>query len=126
MSQKIGVSPAKGKLGERDAIHVPIVLARAMTQLRPSANVKFLDNTLTTVKLVPELGRHGIVDPFYPDAMIQVGTLVYIFLVPDAVINLSHHWELDVEDFDAGEFEYEEEEKDYSGDEGDGCAGCYS
>jgi len=137
MVMKIGQLSATGVPGTRDAMHVPVCLVKTRElNLQPGDNVRFVGDNFTSVRKCGKDNRHGIVDPFV-EKQIKPGDLFWIFLVPEIVGNLVHHFDIepqavdqadlveaDLDDGCAGCYESQEvEEEEY---DDDGCAGCYN
>lgn len=81
-------------LGRRDAFHVPAVLASSGETILRGEHVAFIDSEFTYVTPSSYFDRHGIVDPFTNERMIPPGTLFWVFLIPEAVGNLAHHFDI--------------------------------
>lgn len=73
---------------ERDAVHVAVAPVTAGEDLQPGVNVGF--NPDGTVGIVSPL--IGIIDPFLSRGP-NKGQRCYVFLYPNTVTSLRHHWE---------------------------------
>jgi hypothetical protein len=102
----------EAQLGERDAFHVPCILARSLYTVQGGQSVLFTDEQLRQAD--PSMAnldnRHGIVDPFIKIA--NPGEMFWVLLNPNLVTKLNHQFEVNLE-IDELEPEYDE------------CSGCY-
>lgn len=79
-------------IAERDAVHVAVFPALAAEMLAPGVPVKFDQNGRAI-----ECGRDdrqsvGIVDPFLTEQVIRAGQRFWVFLYPNTVTGMRHHW----------------------------------
>jgi hypothetical protein len=86
----------------RDAIHIAVYASKARRQLDAGQRVGIEPNGIwaddasegSDVNLKPI----GIVDPFLPrlhnywDAGVEAGQWFYVWLIPNTITGLSHHW----------------------------------
>ena len=118
MTMKIGEIATTGEVGKRDAMHVPVVLVTTLDKLKAGDSIQFVDSANTRVEKSDKIGRHGIVDPFI--GTLKPGNRFWVFLVPEIVGNLVHHYDIMINN----KVEVEEDEED-DDDDDDGCSGCY-
>lgn len=90
--------------GTRDAVHVPIVIARfkeskdvkeqlkSMDELKPGQWVKFVDDKYIDFVLSDQENGHGIVDPFLDD--VGVWDDIRILLRPGITTPVRHQYEI--------------------------------
>lgn len=80
---------------QRDAIHIavlPCVLGE--DYLSPGEPVRFLaGSTDTIISARYGAAGFGIVDPFLTDYGLKKGDKVWVYLTPNTVTGLRHHWE---------------------------------
>ena len=82
---------------ERDAFHVAVLPVVAGTNLKGGQPVDLKgdknDNGLYTV--VKSKGNPiGIIDPFLPsDQRVEKDQIVYLWLMPNTVVGMRHHWQ---------------------------------
>lgn len=113
-------NPGNCQAGLRDAIHVPIVIAYSAQALRPGDHVRFTDDKFTTVVKDTTGNPHAIVDPFIKN--LNKGAFFNVILFPGTMANLTHHYEMTIDDVPKiVQEEEDEEEEDYY----DGCRGCW-
>lgn len=74
---------------ERDAVHVAIIPVSSMVSLQPGQHVGLID--LERMLVGPSPNPIGIVDPFLRSA-VQCHNKFHLFLYPESIINLRHHW----------------------------------
>ena len=72
---------------KRDAIHVAIAPVFAAERLAPGQHVGFIGDTVGACK-----NSIGVVDPYLQAAVFK-GDRFWLFLYPNTVTSLSHHWE---------------------------------
>ncbi len=107
--------------GHRDAYHIAAILVHnAVYQpIQPGENVKFTHSDYDQVEICEREERHAIVDPFIKEE-IPAGHKFLVFLEPELVIDLTHHFTIneptsnifiDIEEAEPGDY-YDE------------CAGC--
>lgn len=89
---KIG-EDAKGELGRKDAFHVAAILMNCKDSLRAGDSVKILN--ATSVELCDRGVRHGVCDPF-ASVIIPPNTLVWVYLEPKIVGDLTHKFEINL------------------------------
>lgn len=79
---------------ERDAIHVAIAPVVAGDTFNPGTHIGFLDE-VSTVEGEKAVGpcktNIGIADPFLKQTIIK-GQRFYVFLYPNTVTSIRHHW----------------------------------
>lgn len=80
-------------LGKRDAFHVPGVVVFSRETIEPGSNVRFVDGTNDQVMNCLKSDRQAVVDPFI-DGDLLPGQMFWIFLCPEIVGNLVHHFEI--------------------------------
>jgi hypothetical protein len=96
MGMKIGETTRDTTMtGTQDAFHMHAVLVQSDKPLDAGDNVRFTDNTFTKVERCGKRERHAIVDPF---AEIGSGELFWVLLAPNKTSNLSHKFDIDIED----------------------------
>lgn len=76
-------------LAQRDAIHVAIAPVEAGHLLQPGDHVSLSDGK--AVHMNQGGAMIGIVDPFLTEA-VQAGQRFYLFLYPNTVTGMRHHW----------------------------------
>lgn len=81
----------EGKVVQKDAIHIAVFPATAMTTLRPGDRVNLVPG-LTTHVVANALSSIGIVDPFL-ETVVRSGERCWIYLFPGSVTSLRHDWE---------------------------------
>lgn len=113
---KIGETDPNGKLGTRDAIHVPVVTSKARYLTVPGDSVVFTDATLTEFREASGGYRHGILDPFLKEP-VRSGDVCTILVDPEMQIHVRHHYDLDI----GTSIPF----TDHRAEEDDGCRGCY-
>lgn len=102
---------------ERDAIHVPVVAAYAITPLSPGTPVK-LHQVGAYIEAIacPPTEAVGIVDPFLPGNLDgNASNSFWVFIKPGTNVQLTHQWTA------PGVPAPFVEDMDYD----DGCRGCY-
>lgn len=119
MAITLGKTNATDPIGQRDAIHVPVILVKATGKLKPGDRVRFLDITFTTVERAKSTETyHAVVDPFLDNT--NSGDHFAVILAPGMTRDLTHHYRVELPDAHVLEdvsVEFEEEEDD-------GCRGC--
>jgi len=95
-----GIKAGLGLPGVRDAFHFPAVLVCSKEKVLPGQSVGFVARTnYCEVRPHPLNRRWAIVDPFLPmDFYISEATLFWVFLVPEAVSAVRHHFTIKGED----------------------------
>lgn len=89
---------------ERDAIHIAIIPARLLTEVYPGSPVRLVDRKpgekfYTVARTEKDSACIGVVDPFLK-GYVDAGKTVWVFLKPNTVTDMRHHWEHpDFEDF---------------------------
>lgn len=92
------MTPELGKLittdEERDAVHIAIIPVIAVEMLPPGQHVGLWNNNYLSIE-IPLVGvchnPIGIVDPFLKRD-VQKGQKFWLFLYPNTVTSLKHHW----------------------------------
>jgi len=79
-----------GHTGVRDAVHVPIISAKAAHELRPGQHV-ILNADGSVSSCLTENTSLGVVDP-YINGIIKPGDSVWVFVRPGSISTLTHHW----------------------------------
>ena len=74
---------------QRDAIHIAIAQVTAATSLAAGTDVGFIGLSKTHVNQCEN--PIGIIDPFLKEPA-HAGDRVWLFLYPNTVTSLSHHW----------------------------------
>lgn len=97
------------KIGDRDAIHVPVVWVTTDQSWVGPYRVKFTDSSFTKVRMTDDDDCHGISNPWLD--MVNSGDKFEVWLKPGSVTKLRHGFDID--------FNIEEKE------EYDECSGCY-
>jgi hypothetical protein len=80
-------------LGKRDAMHVPVVLARAVSPCSAGWYVRFVDDACTEVTTTRKSLAEGVVDPFITHDTLP-GELVWVFLMPHLVGTVAHAFDI--------------------------------
>lgn len=75
----------------RDAIHIAVAQVIANENMLPGDALEFIDDKLLGVKTCPMNKGIGIVDPFLNEE-VKIGSKFFMFLYPNTVTSLSHHW----------------------------------
>lgn len=70
----------------RDAIHIAVAPVTASERLAPGQHVGFIGETVGAAKQMI-----GVVDPFLQGAVMK-GERFWLFLYPNTVTSLHHHW----------------------------------
>lgn len=80
--------PIITRLGDKDAIHVCILVVFSKVEVRPGQKVK-----LNCYEAIPTEASDfdGVVNPF--GASVLPYTDYYVFMRPDVYRQLTHHWE---------------------------------
>lgn len=81
---------------ERDAIHIAVLPVVAAEQLRTGQDIGFVYGSRTLVKAKDRcygLEAVGIVDPFLPQYYVEKGQEFWMFLFPNTVTGMRHHWQ---------------------------------
>lgn len=73
----------------RDAIHVAVLPVKARETVYPGQAVGMYGNGTVGERKEPAI---GVVDPFLKKP-VDPGTLFYLFLYPNTITSLNHHWE---------------------------------
>lgn len=79
-------------LGRRDAFHAPCVLVKCAGRVIPGDQVTFASATEVVVAAKGPI--QGVADPFYLARFIAPGELFWVFLMPELVSNLRHHFDI--------------------------------
>lgn len=138
MSEKLKVGQISNDLadvGRRDAFHVPGVLVTCGQHLRGGDWVRFTDADCQRVELTMRGDAEALVDPFLKD--INPGQGFWVFVVPELVGTLVHHFEITgKKDQAKDQLEKVTLERDVLKRElaealendryDDGCGGCYN
>lgn len=80
-------------LGRRDAFHVPGVLVTSSGYVSASDPVLFTDSSCKEVIVATFSRKDAVVDPFV-SGILDPGTLFWVFITPERVSNLTHHFEI--------------------------------
>tara|TARA_R110000787_G_scaffold16774_5_gene52578 strand:+ start:1318 stop:1707 length:390 start_codon:yes stop_codon:yes gene_type:complete len=83
---KLGERALTTELGFRDAVHVPVIYAKAHDALRRGDWVGVKNNQTTADDVV------GVIDPFLTNIALP-GDIVAILLKPNSATNVKHVWE---------------------------------
>lgn len=92
---KLGIEPRTAVLGERDAVHVPIVTCEAHDYKNlpaPSDWVRFTDDKFTTVVKCEKKDAHGIADPFLDE--ISAFQRFAVLIVPGVTTDVRHEFQI--------------------------------
>lgn len=117
--------------GTRDAVHVPVVAARAKyiplsTGIRPEyvpgAYVKFVDDKFMEFIICDKKEAHGILNPFLDE--ISVFDTVLVFIMPGITTPVRHDFKIDPK-FKEIEQGMLQSELEYAKKSDPECAGCY-
>lgn len=116
-------------LGNRDAMHVAVVVARVNTYMNPGQMVCFTDDKNVRVEYLSS-DAHGYIDPWLPHGP-KVGDCVLVFVKPSLVGKLTHQFELNLSDGYAPVDTYDECGRCFSEppypdypDDDNSCRGC--
>lgn len=91
MKPQVGVLNPAGKTpGWRDAFHVPCILVRCNTSVKAGTPVDFVGRSGQLVQRTTRVSQ-AIVDPFLKEDA-QPGDLFWVFLNPEIVNDLVHHF----------------------------------
>jgi hypothetical protein len=79
--------------GERDAVHVAVIPVWAGEELSRGEIVHFVGGKIDTVMRC-DTGEAaiGIIDPFLATMTVPKGKRVWLFLYPNTVTGMKHHW----------------------------------
>lgn len=82
---------------ERDAIHIAIIPAKVLGELSPGQSVRLVDRDkgdkfYTVCRTEKKKECIGIIDPFL-NRYVEEGETVWVFLLPNTVTDMRHHWE---------------------------------
>ncbi len=119
--------------GTRDAIHVPIIAARAAEvslkeksdnnfTLKPGSFVKFTNDKFNEFLVCDKAEAHGIINPFIDE--VSYWDNVVIFLMPGITTAVRHQFEVDIKLKEQRQ-KLLEWELEASKQEDPECAGCY-
>lgn len=92
---QIGKAIADGTIGERDALHVPVVLTTGGFSLERGQFVRFTDSRALAVKPCDGSDAHAIVDPFID--FVNPGEKFWVLMLPGTVTKLTHSFRLNLE-----------------------------
>lgn len=116
-------------VGTRDAVHVPIVVAKAkfdindrIFEFSPGAYVKFIDDEFTTFVTCEKDEAHGVMNPFLEK--IYIFDPVIIMLLPGITGPVRHHFDIDPSRREL-EKQFLQDELKASMEADPECAGCY-
>lgn len=73
---------------QRDAIHIAIAPVISAGNYRPGEHVGFMPDGRVGIRAKAKI---GIIDPFLPDG-VSTDQRCYIFLYPQTVTGMRHHW----------------------------------
>ncbi len=115
-------------VGTRDAIHVPIVAAKAdhsvgYDDIKPGCFIKFLDKEYSKFVLCDKKEAHGMVNPFIEQ--ISSYDTVIVFIMPDITSPVRHQFEINPTQRDWQQKILEQELEEAKVSDPD-CAGCYA
>ena len=85
------ILPPGTQVGKRDAIHIPVLAAKAGNTLFANQAVIYQDGTAYSPDNT-DATPIGIVDPFLTE-MVPQGKMFWVFLYPGTVTDLTHAWE---------------------------------
>lgn len=120
VAPKVGkTTDARELAGRRDVFHVPGVLVYSHTAVLPGDPVRFTDDKMDCVYHCDVDDKHAVVDPFLNSGGANPVELFWVFLIPDLVTNLTHHFDLDPS-LTANIQDMTEDD-----DDSDDCVGCY-
>jgi hypothetical protein len=102
---------------ERDAIHIAVASVISATRLKPGDHIGFIyrGSDEVTNETDRDIDMIGVVDPFLK-RLIKPGERIWMFMYPDTITDLRHHWTHPA----LPSPRYEEEDEDSY----DGCRGC--
>src|SRR3990167_7287266 len=75
---------------ERDAIHIAVAPVVACERIRPGQAVGLDENGCARVSRIVPI---GIADPFLTVDWIESGQRFYLWLTPNTITGLRHHWQ---------------------------------
>lgn len=90
---EVGQYVPPGEEAHRDAIHIAVLPVMCQEDLWPGGYLRFARNSSTEVLEADPDSKNavGIVDPFLKE-MIPAGTTFYMFMLPNTITGLRHHW----------------------------------
>lgn len=121
MKSKIGQKAEYcDNLGDKDAVHVPVVLTECKIDLEGGTKVCFKDNSFKEVYPVSSNAvlYHGVVDPFV--SVVRAYSAFLVMLVPSAVEKFNHTFDVNLPSLPSSYIPQSSTE-----DEDDSCRGCY-
>lgn len=77
---------------ERDAVHVAVYPAVASGVLAPGVPVRLIRGNIALECERSDRRSVGIVDPFLKETVIRTGQMFWVFLYPNTVSGMRHHW----------------------------------
>ena len=83
------------KVGDRDSVHVPCVLVTCDDYIDGSEYIRFLDSSLTKVKICSFFEANGRVDPFLKK-VVHPGVPFWVMIDPNLVTPTTHHFEVTI------------------------------
>jgi hypothetical protein len=97
--KSIGTVLPEGGDEQRDAIHIAVLPVVAGEILRAGQKVAFAyGSTSTVIRALDDYEAAqrpsvGIIDPFLDEWMVKPGQRVWLFLHPNSVTGMRHHWQ---------------------------------
>ena len=78
---------------DRDAIHIAVKRVVAAEDMRPGDSVALVYGTRNQVKCHNYRERLGIIDPFLREQRVTKGQECWLFIEPNTVTGMTHHWQ---------------------------------
>ena len=78
---------------DRDAIHIAVMRVIAAEDMYPGASVSLAYGTKNQVKRQDYRERLGIIDPFLKELCVRKGQECWLFVEPNTVTGMTHHWQ---------------------------------
>lgn len=92
MSDQVKIGKIIDSTHQRDAIHIAIYPVRSKISLKPGECIELDFNEFHTVLPSDKEHATGIVDPFL-EKNVEPEEWFYMFLMPNTVTDMRHHWE---------------------------------
>lgn len=116
------------KVGERDAVHVPVVVVKCYEEVKPGDFVRFIDSDCEEVEVVSRDFADAMVDPFLTNVQLDFCNVFRVLVLPGKTSPVRH-----VFDINGHALKHERNAKMARGleelqrirDEDDGCAACW-
>lgn len=124
--KELGKEPRSYTVGQRDAVHVPIVIARNSdykVKLGPGDWVKFKDEKYTEIVPASKEDALGMIDPFLEE--VSVYDPVVVLLIPGITTPVRHEFDIvpSMREYEDEILKIDLEERKEADPE---CAGCWA